>query len=98
VAKVQVEGRVGSDEAASFGEGDLRLPEQDETLVLAQDALNVGILGAYHTAIIARRRRPAQGGGPHGLPKESFAPGGLAATLRREGRPPRGPGRREDRP
>jgi len=46
VPEVQVEGRVGPDEAASLGEGELRLPEQDESLVLAQDALDVGVLRA----------------------------------------------------
>jgi hypothetical protein len=63
VAEVEVEGRVGSDEAASLGEWELRLPEQDEALVLAQDALSVDVLRACHAAIMPRLCRAAQGEG-----------------------------------
>jgi hypothetical protein len=64
VAEVEVVGAVGADEPASFGEGELSFAQQDESLVLAQDALDVGVFRACHTAIIARLRRRAQGGGP----------------------------------
>jgi len=63
VPEVQVERRVGPDQATPLGEGELRLPQQDESLVLAQDALDVGVFRACHTAIIARLRGRAQGGG-----------------------------------
>jgi hypothetical protein len=53
VAEVEVEGRVGPHEAAPLGEGEPRLPEQDEPLVLDQDALDVGVFRAGHVAIIA---------------------------------------------
>jgi hypothetical protein len=53
VAEVQVEGRVGADEAAGLGQGEPRLAEQDEALVLAQDPLDVGVLGPGHGPIIA---------------------------------------------
>jgi hypothetical protein len=61
VAEVQVEGRVGSDEAASLGERELHLSEQDEPLVLAQDALSVEVLRVWHTAIISPQCGAAQG-------------------------------------
>jgi len=62
VPEVEVEGGVGPDQAAPLGEGDLRLPEQDEPLVFAQDALDVGVLRASHPQIITRLRGRVQGG------------------------------------
>jgi hypothetical protein len=43
VPEVQVEGRVGPDEASSFREGDPGLAQEDEPLVLAQDAEGVDL-------------------------------------------------------
>ena len=51
--EVEVKGRVGPDETAGLGEGEPRLAEEDEALVLAQDPLDVGVLGPGHGPIIA---------------------------------------------
>jgi hypothetical protein len=48
-----VEGRVGADEAAGLGQRQPRLSEEHEALVLAQDPLDVGVLGPGHGPIIA---------------------------------------------
>ncbi len=48
-----MEGRVGADEAAGLGQRQPRLSEEHEALVLAQDPLDVGVLGPGHGPIIA---------------------------------------------